>query len=874
MKQIYFQPIFRQNTPRYDLGEVIKTYDYLQQRHDAAVSQENAIQQQFAELDLNSAEDEWKAAKLNQLQSMINEASINGFKGYAYNDIITQGTKLLTGADVRGRLKAQQQYKEYMNNLDKRNDLSEDKKNYFREVNTYHYEDKKDNAGNIIGGTDWQPIDREVSEIPITQLMQQALSIAAKESGGYIQTRWLDANGNLTTDPTKSITGEYFDSTSNSWQRLSKEKLSAALTTVIENTPGAKASLEQDYKIARWKDKKYGYNADVRDSEGGLLNPQEYLQKRIDPFYKAATFYNQNSSVSYGQAIKAQLELQRKVAAQEIAVNPNQEYKDLIQGKTNARYVDNTAPIEAQQAINVAKQNLVTILSNGQDVNFDINKMTNAEIRKRINDLTSPKEKYDALVSLDKLEENQEYLKSIEDKANPTDLQGYLFKSAIDSMSELPDNEITQTYNKYVDALYGDNGISIRNYFNNNDEYISFIDLIGGEKKAKELGIVLGTSSNGYKYAELPKEFKRSLYSFSKAAKQARNNNSNLWLEINRGLTNAFKNAVTFNKNINFTRITNNNEEVEPDINRNLLYAKNIGDVNYGVYGNGGIVANGLVSYVDSFNTNYNNVIKSTKVSIPTQLISATTPAQAEALMNIKSGIGNVSDNRAIIEIENEQVHNLLANINLNEHHTQYVSEDLQQFTGDLKTEDKLKYSNILNNSKPNEYKTVIDIDHNGKVNLIVTIPNKDKPEEPPVRLSIGDIDDSNIAAWENNTNIQAVASVNKAMSFKQPLYVGNSTSFAGIDKLKINPDLTLVNQTTGQNIGMISQEQAVILRQRYIEWNNAVNAVKSGYSISQERLKNMALNTAKEYALVLYNTQDNNVIQQLAKQLIINAYN
>ena len=124
-------------TPKHNLEEVAKTYDYLQQRHDLAIEKENLIQQKFAELDLNSAEDEWRANKMNELQTMINDASIDGFKGYALNDIITQGTKMLTGADVRGRLKAQQQYKQYIEDLDKRTDLSEDYKNVFKEINTY-----------------------------------------------------------------------------------------------------------------------------------------------------------------------------------------------------------------------------------------------------------------------------------------------------------------------------------------------------------------------------------------------------------------------------------------------------------------------------------------------------------------------------------------------------------------------------------------------------------------------------------------------------------------------------------------------------------------------------------------------------------------
>lgn len=58
-------------SPKHNLEEVANTYNYLQQRHDLAVEKENLIQQQFAALDLNSAEDEWRANKMNELQTMI-----------------------------------------------------------------------------------------------------------------------------------------------------------------------------------------------------------------------------------------------------------------------------------------------------------------------------------------------------------------------------------------------------------------------------------------------------------------------------------------------------------------------------------------------------------------------------------------------------------------------------------------------------------------------------------------------------------------------------------------------------------------------------------------------------------------------------------
>ena len=36
----------------------------------------------------------------------------------------------------------------------------------------------------VIGGSKWTPIDKEVSEIPMNQILNQALQWAAKEQGG------------------------------------------------------------------------------------------------------------------------------------------------------------------------------------------------------------------------------------------------------------------------------------------------------------------------------------------------------------------------------------------------------------------------------------------------------------------------------------------------------------------------------------------------------------------------------------------------------------------------------------------------------------------------------------------------------------------
>ena len=92
----------------------------------------------------------------------------------------------------------------------------------YRELNPYSYQDKYDKDGNIIGGTKWTPTSRPVKTVDLSDIITKGISWASAEAGESTVTRWLDENGKLTTDPTKAFDGEYYDATTNSWQRLGR----------------------------------------------------------------------------------------------------------------------------------------------------------------------------------------------------------------------------------------------------------------------------------------------------------------------------------------------------------------------------------------------------------------------------------------------------------------------------------------------------------------------------------------------------------------------------------------------------------------------------------------------------------------------------
>ena len=267
--------------------------------------------------------------------------------------------------------------------------------------------------------------DKEVSEIPMNQILNQALQWAAKEQGGGSQTRWLDANGKVTDDITKSVTGEIYSHTKGNWQRLSKAKLAEAVKAVIENTPGAKASLEQDYKIAKWKYDQNGSNPDITDKNGILLTPEQYLAKRIDPFYNAATFYNQDSNTTYGEAWKAQLALSKQAGSGSSAQR-KQAIDNLTYKGTPVR-IDNFMPAQAQAEITSNRQSIAGLLNKyNPDINIDLVTANPNDIRTSImTNITSPSDRAYALSYLNDIIDNQEYINSLKVGKSQDSIDGF-----------------------------------------------------------------------------------------------------------------------------------------------------------------------------------------------------------------------------------------------------------------------------------------------------------------------------------------------------------------------------------------------------------------------------------------------------------------
>ncbi len=849
-----FNPVYRPIVNTVDLEKIGKAYDTLEQGHQATIAQASTVKQELAKLDLNEEEDAWRQQQINKIESTIKDNSQYGNAYSAFDDVIAEAGNIMSNPGMLGRLRAQQDYKTYLAELDKSN-IPDEYKEYYREKNKYHYEDKYDNKGNVIGGTKWRPNEREVDTIPMTAILNQALQWAAKESGGGNQTRWLDVNGNVTTDITKSVTGEIYSNSTNSWQRLSKEKLAEAVTAVIENTPGAKASLEQDYKIAKWKYNKNGYNPDIVDKNGVVLTPEEYLNKRIDPFYNAATYYNQTNSTEYGNAWKAQLELSRKKAAASGAGNAvyNKNLDSMIT-TSNVIVTDNDFPIEAQGTITSSKQEFANLIkATNPEANFSLDGKTRDELLEYVKQI-APENQAQAIGLINTIIDNEEYLNQLKEGMTSEDADKFDAYNTIISMGDLKDDDygIKEKYSNIVNDLFGvklnANVKSIRQSFESEDGINEFINQIGGVDKLKSLGIKRGIDSNGKHYFEIDKNNIKSLYSFAKAATNAHDLTKEWYDE---GWS-AIKNYFNSNAGDAVFKIDNNGNVVgDYKYDAELINPTNEPD---DVFGR-------LISFVDSLKTTSDKVLNGGKLINSVEYIPAGNPRIVELQMQFQNGELKPSDYKALVKIEEDKIKNSLRGIDFSQKKVFAVDDD-NRYTEIVDTEKRKELNGKVINAKNNDITVGTTLsDGTNTPSPIITIASDDDKKQQRY-IIVNGFESETVDAWKNDTNFIATNDLNKYRAANRNLSVTDNYGFAGVANIQLMPVgnniWNLVNKDNNTVMAQIDNKTAKDIRTNYLNWKQTYDYVKSGRAdITMPGVQAMIDKTAKYYASLMGGSND-----------------
>ena len=307
----YYQNVERPILPPVDLSVMQKTYDTLEQGHLKGVELASKLRSAIAQLPLNESEQAYKDELASGIEQVITENSFAGNAYYAIPDLIKTQGDIDSNPVLINKIQAQADYKAFQDSIDADKELTGDMKEYYKELNPYRSGQKED--GTYDTTFKWTPNATPKAVVDLSKMVTQGIARAARESGSGTVTRWLDENGNITTDPSKAYDGEVFNTTTGTWERLTREKILAGIQSVILETPGAQESLKQDYDVALWKLSKQPTTdaqgnsivpvSDVTDSNGIPLTETEYLMKRIAPAVEAAQYYNNSTKTTYGQGL-------------------------------------------------------------------------------------------------------------------------------------------------------------------------------------------------------------------------------------------------------------------------------------------------------------------------------------------------------------------------------------------------------------------------------------------------------------------------------------------------------------------------------------------------------------------------------------------
>ena len=310
-----FSPTFRARTPFMDMTLAQNTYNTLEKGHQQAIAQAAAYKEAIANMDLNEAEDGWKQQLMDEIDYTLASNTQYGNSYAALDDIIKKYGDIKGNMGLVGRLRAQQQYKAYLDELSKSN-LTEEQKNYYKEVNPYYYQDKVDKNGRIVGGTSWKPLDLYVDNVDQNKLIADAIrSLVPDSSEG--ESIWYGAkDGNGFTQSFEDSDGIPYFKQGTKFTRVPQDIIQAAINAAIENTPGARASLMQDYKIASWRHSKEpaGTIDDITDDNGNKLDYNQYLQKRFKGYLHSRSYTQTANSISTEAGMSAQLLTAREKA--------------------------------------------------------------------------------------------------------------------------------------------------------------------------------------------------------------------------------------------------------------------------------------------------------------------------------------------------------------------------------------------------------------------------------------------------------------------------------------------------------------------------------------------------------------------------------
>lgn len=800
-----------------DLQILDKTYNTLEQGHQAAIQATSALQTEMAKLDLNEAESAWRQQKIDEIKATLENNSYMGNAYHALDDLQRHAGDLFSNPTLLGKLQAQKDYKDYMSNLDSRSDLTEEKKEYYRDVNKYSYKETVNPETGAVTPIKWIPTDKEVSEVPLANILENARKWMIEDSGYTTEFSFLDKDGNVVTDPSKSYTGEIYMKKGNQWVRMPEDKVRRAIEASINSIPGARESLQQDYKIAKWRYNKYGNEGGADnpliDDSGHIRTAEEFLEARINPFVRSNTYYKSHPTIDYGNALASYrtAQINKELAAGQAQAEQDRinEIKTSLTTPIAPIRIKNTFATESTQELAYVNDRILDLLEK-HFPNEDLKNLSNDKIVGYVKSLPEDSEERLELYDLyTKKFINERYLNSVKEGASEKDAAAFDLYNAIDAMTVLPEDSFgyRDRYNELYNFWWDGDTENINAYFENDDELSRFIENIGGKQTMSEFGIKI-SNKDGKSYANLNKNNATSLEKFARAY----NASIGTWKEL-----------AGLNSKDRIVKLDADGNEIRFKPKYVYKYDKNpYKEVSFDSY----------LTFIDGLKQQRDNVYKQTDLLIETEAISQATPGLVELAAIMKSNPTEASKYTGAYNLEdNESKRAILAGLDL----TRGIARELNDKSNNFESIDskrKKEINQLLRNATEKDITSVVIIDpETGIPSPLVTLHYTEGNEDKNISFyAVGALNNSVVEEWKRNTDFVAKNDIIRYGAAGKGFQVTDYDYFGNVEQIILEPTIGgyAIRIDGGGPKGIVSQQDALTLRTMYYDWMQTVNTYKA----------------------------------------------
>lgn len=457
-----------------------------------AAQSQSAIDAALAQLPVNAAEDEWRTNLSNEIKTQLDSIENPA-------DRLMAATKLAGSTfnrpDVIGRIRAQAEFDNFVKQTQARKDLTEDDKAWALATNPYTYQDTKDANGNIIGGTMWKASNTPVGIIDYNSILDNARRLVFQETGSSSNIVFHDAEGKQTNDPTK-IAGIMYTK-DGQWQGIDKTKLKNIVESAIDNTPGARARLDQDWKVANWKydqmtpeEKEINKPSELFASNGKKYSKQEWYNNKFDRPIDSMSGMNYTSSIKYDNNYFNYMNAIRAGAI------TNNDGLSIGQGSFDNNLITSVGTPAIIETENTVNKSFGKVSSGIQELENTIPELKNntlwrnAKKNNNYSQLASiiegstyiPKKHKDSMPFINSilrdLRENADIVESLSGEWKDK-IDALSFNGAFTTGGELPENAITKKYMQDYNAFGGSDAVSLQYSFKNYDELNDFATKAG-----------------------------------------------------------------------------------------------------------------------------------------------------------------------------------------------------------------------------------------------------------------------------------------------------------------------------------------------------------------------------------------------------------